>query len=614
MEQEVDPSFETLLEYLRQSRGFDFTGYKRASLSRRVLRQMQSHGIETYRDYQDYLEVHPDEFVLLFNTVLINVTAFFRDTIAWEYLQNEVLPQLFASKPERSPIRLWSAGCASGEEAYTLAMILAKLLGREQFRQRVKIYATDIDEASLSQARQSLYRAQDLEAVPADLRTQFFEPVGDRFVFDPDLRRAVIFGRHDLLQDAPISRLDLLVCRNTLMYFNAETQGRVLKRLHFALNPTGVLFLGKAEMLLTHANLFTPINLQHRIFRRVTPQNRRDFSLLDTIPLEEDLSNILEDHRQIGELAFESLPMAQIVVNTTGILVLANAAARELFGLNLMDLGRPLQDLEISYRPLELRSYIDQVSRERTLILIHDVLRNLSGQSSQSFDVQFKPLENKNAELLGVSITFVDVTRYHDLQEMLTHSNQELETTNEELESSNEELETTNEELQSTNEELETTNEELQSSNEELETMNEELQSTNEELQTINAELQQRTGELNEANAFLSSLFSSLSLGVIVIDRQLHILAWNHAAEDLWGLGFNEAQGKSFLGLDIGLPVEQLRNPILQCLKGEQNRQELVLKTRNRRGQEIRCRLSISPLAGGETEQRGVILLMEEVK
>jgi two-component system, chemotaxis family, CheB/CheR fusion protein len=264
-----------------------------------------------------------------------------------------------------------------------------------------------------------------------------------------------------------------------------------------------------------------------------------------------------------------------------------------------MDLGRPLQDLEISYRPLELRSHIDQVYRERHLVIVHDVVRNLPDHCSQSLDVQFNPLEGESDALLGVSITFVDVTRYHDIQELLEHSNQELETTNEEL--------------QSTNEELETTNEELQSSNEELETMNEELQSTNEELQTINSELQQRTGELNEANAFVNSVFASLQVGVIVIDRQLNILTWNHLAEEFLGLRADEVLGRSPFRLDIGLPVEQLKEPVLTSLKGDSVRREMTLNARTRRGRDIRCRLSFSPLNGAEIQHRGVILMMQEV-
>lgn len=220
-----DVDFENLLQYLRTNRGFDFTGYKRSTLMRRVTKQMQYLNIENFANYQDYLEVHPDEFKTLFNTILINVTAFFRDPLAWEYLAKEIIPNIIKNKQKNEQVRIWSAGCASGEEAYTLAIILAEILGIEDFRHRVKIYATDIDEEALNQARQASYSVKNIHAVPLELRDKYFDLVNKNYVFHQDLRRAVIFGRHDLLQDTPISRLDLLVCRNTLMYFNSETQG-----------------------------------------------------------------------------------------------------------------------------------------------------------------------------------------------------------------------------------------------------------------------------------------------------------------------------------------------------------------------------------------------------
>jgi two-component system, chemotaxis family, CheB/CheR fusion protein len=608
--------FETLLDFLRQARGFDFTGYKRSSLKRRVRKHMQSHEIDNFGDYLDYLQVHPEEFVLLFNTILINVTGFFRDKSSWDYLQSQIIPDLLSDKPENTPIRVWSAGCASGEEAYTLAIVLAETLGIEKFRQRVKIYATDVDEEALDQARQAIYTIKNIEPIPQKLQEQFFEKIGNSFIFRPDLRRSVIFGRHDLIQDAPISRLDLLVCRNSLMYFNSEIQAKILGRFHFALNNTGILFLGKAEMLLTHGNLFTPLNLQHRIFSPVSKGNRRDrvLTLTPNARVDEETSSSLQRYISLREAAFDSFSQSQIIVDLNGNMVLANAPARNMFGLDLLDIGRPLRDLEISYRPLELRSYIDEVYRHRTNIVVNDVIRTLRDNNTQYLDVQINLLEdNSKKELLGVSITFTDMTRYHDLQIELQRANQELETANEELQSSNEELETTNEELQSTNEELETTNEELQSTNEELETMNEELQSTNEELQTINDELRQRTADLNQANAFLNSILASLQAAVVVVDRQFNILTWNDEAENLWGLRLEEVRGQSILSLDIGLPVEQLREPIRNCLAETETRQETVLEAINRRGRTFQCRVNYNPLIGFQRERLGVILLMEEV-
>jgi two-component system, chemotaxis family, CheB/CheR fusion protein len=260
---------EALLDYLKRSRGFDFTGYKRSSLARRIQKRMQMVGIERYSDYLDYLEVRPDEFSHLFNMILINVTAFFRDPPAWDYLSEEILPRILADKGPQDLIRVWSAGCASGEEVYSLAMVLAEAVGLEGMRERVKIYATDADEEALTTARHATYSQRDLQAVPPNLLEKYFEKASQRCLFHKDLRRSVIFGRHDLIQDAPISRVDLLVCRNVLMYLNAETQGRILDRFHFALQHGGFLFLGKAEMLLTHANTFTPVDLKRRFFVKV---------------------------------------------------------------------------------------------------------------------------------------------------------------------------------------------------------------------------------------------------------------------------------------------------------------------------------------------------------
>jgi two-component system CheB/CheR fusion protein len=264
---------ETLLDYLKRSRGFDFTGYKRASLERRIAKRIEMVGCSSIADYLDYLEVHPEEFEALFNTVLINVTGFFRDASTWEYLAESVIPDLLARRDSGSAIRVWSAGCASGEEAYTLAMVFAEVLGLETFREAVKIYATDVDEEALAIARQAVYTQREVADVPPELLKKYFEAADDKYVFRKDLRRHVIFGRHDLIQDAPISRIDMLVCRNTLMYFNAETQAKVLSRFQYALNDHAVLFLGRAETLMTHTSTFAPLDLKQRISTKVPDRN-----------------------------------------------------------------------------------------------------------------------------------------------------------------------------------------------------------------------------------------------------------------------------------------------------------------------------------------------------
>ncbi len=606
---ETDAKLEALLEYLQRSREFDFSGYKRASLMRRINRRMETVGLEGYDNYMDYLEVHPEEFAQLFNTILINVTDFFRDQPAWDFLAQDVIPKILNGKGPNDSIRIWCAGVASGEEAYSLAMLFANALGREAFLSRVKVYATDVDEESLNQARLASYAEDRIENVPEQWREQFFERANSRYVFRADLRRSVIFGRHDLIQDAPISRLDLLVCRNTLMYFNLETQTRILNRFHFALADDGFLFLGRAEMLLTHTDLFAPIDLRYRIFTKVSRPEATEWARLFVRNDDAGLGERLSQYVRLREAAFDASQDATFVVDLNGLLVLANEQARAIFGIKVSDVGRRFHELEVSYLPAELRSRIDRAHADRQHISVPNVEYTTLDGRVMFLDIEVVPLEEDDA-VIGVIITMEDVTRRRLLEEDVQRAKQDLETAYEELQSANEELETTNEELQSTVEELQTTNEELQSTNEELETMNEELQSTNEELETTNTELRSRSEDVDMSNAFLSSVLQSLRAAVIVVDRDFRVVQWNRKAEDLWGLRENEVNARSFFNLDIGLPVGKLGEPMRASLS-DGNPEPTTLEATNRRGKPVRCRVTYSPLKGARGERRGVILMIE---
>jgi two-component system CheB/CheR fusion protein len=600
--------FEALLAYLKLSRGFDFTAYKRTSLMRRVQVRMQTLGMSRFAAYLDFLQVDSEEFTRLFNTILINVTSFFRDPGNWDYLRDEILPELIGGPGATTPIRVWSAGCASGEEAYSIAMLLAEAMAPDAFRERVKIYATDVDEEALAQARPAVYGARTVEDVPAPLLERYFDRQDDRFAFNKDLRRAVIFGRHDLIQDAPISRVDLLICRNCLMYFNSEAQARILSRFHFALVPRGILFLGKAETLLAQSTTFEPVDVKRRLFAK-TKRHSEVRHLTFATPNEHDGARLLR------EAAGEVGPVAEMTVDRDGNIVHLNQRVRTMFGLSPRDIGRPLQDLELSYRPFELRSSIEHAYLERRPTASVEGRWTGPGGQVVFLELTVVPLFDPGGMPFGVSVQFIDVTRQRRLQEEVQRASQELETALEELQSTNEELETTNEELQSTVEELETTNEELQSTNEELETMNEELQSTNEELQTINDEAHERSDQLGELNVFLESILTSLRSAVAVVDRDLQIRKWSRRAEDMWGLRQDEAVHKNFLNLDIGLPVDRLRAPIRACLARESEFLDLTLDATNRRGRPVQVRVTCTPLATGSADEaRGVILLMEEVQ
>jgi two-component system CheB/CheR fusion protein len=595
---------------MKENRGFDFTGYKRSTLQRRVRRRMMLADVATFGEYRDYLELQPDEFGVLFDSMLINVTSFFRDPLAWQALRENVLPELLAAKGAKTPIRVWSAGCATGEEAYTAAIVLAEAIGPDQFRERVKIYATDLDEDALQIARVGAYEPRTLTDVPEKLRDVYFEPAGSKRAFRRDLRRQVIFGRNDLTRDAPISRVDLLLARNTLMYFNAETQANIVRRFHFALSYPGYLFLGKAEMLLNHSDRFQPVDLRKRLFRKASPAVMESGQLTGWIdpPGRQPAGGRLE------AAALSSGPVVQLAVDLAGKLRVANAAAESSFNLRPRDIGRSFSDLEVSYRPAELRSRIEQVRTELRPIELHDVEWHRSGGDLSYYDISIVPLFGAPGDLIGVGISFINVTRYRRVRDELAYANTELERAYEELQSLNEELETTNEELQSTNEELETTNEELQSTNEELETMNEELQSTNDELQVINEELRGRTEELDQTNSFLGSVLRSLGSAVIVLTDELRVRVWSPGAEDLWGLRPEEAESREFLSLDIGLTVTDigpwLRRVLAEADGGGTSTHQVTAV--NRRGKTVGLQVAASPMHTEEGAISGVILVIDQ--
>ena len=600
-----DPSFEKLLAHIKESRGFDFTGYKRASLIRRVGRRMQTVHAETYDEYLDRLQIEPAEFTALFNTILINVTSFYRDAEAWSHLQSELVPEILARCGD-GPIRVWSAGCASGEEAYSLAVCLAEVMGAEAFRRQVKIYATDVDEEALAHARLGSYTERELSALAPELAEKYFEDAGTQRVITRGLRRSVIFGRNDLVQDPPISHIDLLVCRNTLMYFDSETQGRILNRLHYALEPAGLLFLGKAELLLSHARILTPVEGMRRFFRKVTtdPARERAFVLGAA---QAGPTNAAADDLKVSQEAMLSAPTAQVVVDSAERLVLSNRRAETLFGLSTRQAGQPFADLELSSRPVELRPLFDQVRRERRTIWVREVEWARQGAETVWFDVQIVPLAADERRALGLTVIFHDITSQRALQH--------------ELGLAHNQLETAYEELQSTNEELETTNEELQSTNEELETMNEELQSMNDELGSSNNELRTRAGEVDALNDFMESILGRLKVAVAVVDRDLTISAWNLPAQELWGVRPDEAVGQHLVDLDIGLPVRQLEVLLGDKLDGPYDEHSAVLiEAINRRGRLVTAQVTLSPLvrdedAGSRGHQvTGAILVMDEIR
>lgn len=622
----VSPAMQAVVDYLREQRGLDFSGYRPATLGRRVVQAMRKVDITDLDAYLDHLQANPASLDALLDTLLINVTAFFRDPEAWQYLQESVLPALLQGTAGRT-LRVWSAGCATGEEAYSLAITLAELIGEGALRERVKIYATDVDAAALGVARMATYSGRALADIPPALRERYLEPVvEDRWRMRPELRRAVVFGRNDLVQDAPISRIDLLTCRNTLMYFNADTQARILDRLHFATATGGVLMLGAAESALGHEGLFSPLDRHRRFYRKEELASEEARHGLDLTAVSAEMSS------ELGRLHAEAMrqaPVPQLVVSRSGRITFVNRQAVRMLPVSDQDLGRLLQDTDVSYRPADLRSLLMRVRTELHPTTTRDVPWSLPGGPDIVVDVTATPLTGPDGSLLGVLVSYLDVTATHQLAGELDEVRRRLQDSYDDVQSTTEELETTNEELQSTVEELETTNEELQSTNEQLETTNEELRAVNEELHARGVMQQSLTARAEDLNRILDTVLDGLGAGVIVVDGDLHILAWTRSATELWGLRADEVVGRPLESLDIGMDPAHLVEHARQFLPpaasgeaitggpavtpGEPVRPPLPaewIDAVNRRGRPIQVRLAAQPvrLHGGQAR---VILTVE---
>src|SRR5262245_6456385 len=341
---------------------FDFREYKEPSLARRIRARMSQVRQEGFEAYSRYLDQHAEEHVALFNTILINVTGFFRDPDAWAVLASDVIPRIVAAARDSRAIRVWSAGCSSGEEPYTVAMLLAEHLGERASDYLVKIYGTDVDEEALAAARHAVYRVDQLKDVSDDLVSRYFARDGQVYRLRRDLRRWCIFGAHNLTQAPPLSHVDLLICRNVLIYFTSELQERILSRFHYAVREDGFLFLGRSESLLARSRMFRPVQLKWRIFERTPSMARQVAAVLpereghgagspETATRNEPAPPLR------AQRALDALPSGVIVIDTSDTILTWNPAAEALFDIPVASaIARKFRDLDVSYRVEGLRA------------------------------------------------------------------------------------------------------------------------------------------------------------------------------------------------------------------------------------------------------------------
>jgi two-component system CheB/CheR fusion protein len=560
-------ALQEVLSIVRSRTRHDFNDYKNATLIRRIQRRMGLAQLVRMRDYAQMLSQSPTEVIALVNDMMIHVTGFFRDNEAWESLRRQVVEPLVEHRPSAGPIRAWVTACSTGEEAFTLAMVLTEAAEAKKKRFDIKIFATDIGENSIARARAGIFPGGIESEISPERLGRFFERDDAVYRVKKELRELVVFAPQNLLEDPPFSRLDICTCRNLLIYLKPEVQQRVLWLLHFGLREGGALMLGSSEMTSGSEELFEPIDKKCRIYRRIG-QTRHGLMEFPRRHLSNaDVGNGGEDRSESRPLPRASVPQQAhraLLDRYTPPAVVVDRQFRIAYfhGDTSPYLdhprGEPTQDLlSLVREPLRgtTRSALHRAmaSNQRTT-----VLDGVVGEGDHRFrvEVTVAPLDPTAPEPSHFLVSFDrrqenspvghDAADQHALDQGELQS--ELRRVQHELQSTIEELQTSNEEMKASNEEITSVNEELQSTNEEMETSKEELQSLNEELATVNAQLQARMEELQETTSDLSSLLSSTDIAVLFLDTHFRIRRFTPAARDL----------VEMIPADLGRPLSDL--------------------------------------------------------
>jgi two-component system CheB/CheR fusion protein len=555
---------------LRSHSGHDFSGYKSKTFLRRVRRRMQVRQTGSLEAYIELLRGEAGEVTNLFRDLLINVTNFFRDVDAFNVLEETVLPRLFEGKSATDTIRVWVPGCATGEEVFSIGILMREFMERTSGPPpRVQIFATDIDEAALSVARLARYPEALLAGLSPERRQRFFRLEGASYVLSNDVRELCIFSPHSVIRDPPFSRMDMVSCRNLLIYFGPEIQNSVIPTFHYSLRPGGYLMLGTSEGVGQHSDLFAPVDKKQRIFQaRERPRSAPHLAKkiigdarLGAFPVGgERFPNSTYSLRQSVEAqVLDRFAPPHVVVNTDGDIVYYSARTGRFLEPSPGAPSRQLLTLARRSLRLEIRAALREAMDTQRTVATPAVSVEDDEDRMQLVKITIDPLiERGNGEPLYLVLFHVtgparnksDVELASQGTETMFDLNRELRDTRERLQSTIEEYETAVEELKSSNEELVSVNEEAQSTNEELEASKEEMQSLNEELNTINAELTTKVEELDRANNDLKNLFESAEIATVFLDRNLVIRNFTPGASAFFNLRRT----------DIGRPLTDLAN------------------------------------------------------
>ncbi len=631
MEKNLENLLQKIFVLIRAETGHDFSHYKRNTIQRRIARRLAVHQIDNLEHYVKFLQENTEEIRILARELLITVTNFFRDREAFEKLQEQVIAPMVAQKSPDSFVRIWVAGCATGEEAYSIAMMVHEEISKSDKHFGVQIFATDLDEESIEVGRHGMYPksiAGDIS--PARLK-RFFTEENNHYKVKNIIREMIVFAKHNLIKDAPFSRLDLVCCRNVLIYMDSTLQKKLIPMFHYTLNPGGILFLGESESIGTFSDLFNPVEARHKIFRRkpvetgYEPEAEAPY-YPQTGPARQGRGPMKAKRLEIGVVAekviLRDYSMPCVLVGEDYNIVYFNGEVNKFLiqpggkpTLNILQMARP----EIHYK---LNLLLKRAFHEKHLAVEKDVQVRVNDHYVTA-DIVVRPIVEAGVGDNLMLVVFQTKQKekapggegeaapvnlpVEEKDARIRELEQELQSTKEYLQTTIEELETSNEELKSSNEELQSTNEELQSTNEELDTSREELQSTNEELRTVNSEHQQKIDELSNAYDDLTNLLGATEVATLFLDRNLKIRRFTPAARQMFRL----------IERDTGRPLED----IVTNLKSSDLIEDIkrVLETLTRVEKEVPAeggkfyQMRLLPYRTGENVIDGVVVTLVDI-